>query len=151
MEHYTSIEESRKLVEARLDTRTADMFWATEINTVVPTPYVTDLGEGEYGVPCVESLPCWSVGALLMSLPNRIALNGAVDNQHEAVLEITKGERMFTVEYVVHGWDNTVLFGQGSIRPISALVGIIETLIEKGHIKQPEKYIIRKENNNVCK
>ena len=62
---YTTIEQSKHLVELGLDPRTADMFYATEMGIII--------AESPYGVeghePCIPFTPAWSLTALLELMP----------------------------------------------------------------------------------
>lgn len=73
MKHYTTIEQSKKLVELGLNPDTADMkwyYWKDEIDA----PKVPTLGfdktvlESYKNIQAVY-LPCWSLGALLEVMP----------------------------------------------------------------------------------
>lgn len=69
---YTSIEQAKKLVELGIDADTADMYWATDIEMVITTPYVSCLN-GEKNIPAYkDAIPCWSTEALLKLLPREI-------------------------------------------------------------------------------
>ena len=70
MQHYTTIEQSKKLVELGLNLDTADMFWATELEIVVCAPYLTK-SDCETLIPSCEepTIPCWSLGALIDIMP----------------------------------------------------------------------------------
>lgn len=64
--NYTTIEQSKKLVEAGLDSNTADMFYVQK-----------------QGIPIIMNecfsieldLPCWSIGALIELMPAYITTN----------------------------------------------------------------------------
>ena len=70
MKHYTSIEQSKRLIELGLGFNTADMSYPRELY----------LGESEYPVVIADdfkvdwtkALPCWSVAALLELMPKQI-------------------------------------------------------------------------------
>ena len=63
--HYTSIEQSKHLLELGLKAETADMQWFLEDNYGI-VQIKEDLED--WGGDC--TIPCWSVGALLMLMPN---------------------------------------------------------------------------------
>jgi len=72
MKYYTSIEQSKKLLELGLDPNTADMEYLLhrdDGSTVLGSPFIKDdLAErGEERV--FDYLPCWSVGALIDAMP----------------------------------------------------------------------------------
>jgi hypothetical protein len=65
--HYTTIEQSKKLLELGLNPETADMLWEQhffEIPYVTVKPYTT---KGRTIVSHI--LPCWSLGALMELMP----------------------------------------------------------------------------------
>lgn len=68
----TSIEQSKKLVEAGLDLNTADMFYRYDYNThkhyMVPDTILVYNWNDYYK----KSIPCWSLGALIGLLPKTI-------------------------------------------------------------------------------
>ena len=66
--NYTSSEQSNKLVELGLDPKTADMYWS--------------IVDGETFI-CIENhscdcktIPCWSLNALLLVMPDIVLYNG---------------------------------------------------------------------------
>lgn len=64
MTNYTTIEQSRRLVELGLDPTTADMAYAKGFeNLVICSPYIENGFTGEF------KLPCWSFVALIEILP----------------------------------------------------------------------------------
>ena len=66
---WTTLEEAKQLVETGLPVETADMFWASDADTVVPTPYITKT-DNETLIPAYKgAIPCWSLGALINLLP----------------------------------------------------------------------------------
>ena len=66
MQHYTSIEQSKKLVELGLNPDTADMWW-TPLNWQL-TEYYVEVKQDGINTP-KNPLPCWSLGALLEVMP----------------------------------------------------------------------------------
>ena len=64
--HYTSIEQSKRLLELGLNPESADMLytWDTDNKTYYPLPIIDDK---EHDFP--SGLSCWSVGALLEVMP----------------------------------------------------------------------------------
>lgn len=75
MKHYTTIEQSKKLLALGLNPESADMTW-------ILVPKIDDMGYIYNSVPTAipysqytakdNYLPCWSLGALLEVLPDRI-------------------------------------------------------------------------------
>ena len=71
---WTTLEEAKQLVEAGLSVETADMFWASDADTVIPTPYITKT-DNETLIPAYKgAIPCWSLGALLKLMPKSISV-----------------------------------------------------------------------------
>ena len=71
---WTTVEESKQLVEAGLPVETADMYWAPDADTVVPTSYITKT-DNETLIPTYKgAIPCWSLGALLKFMPKTISV-----------------------------------------------------------------------------
>ena len=69
--YYTSIEQSKKLLELGLSPETADMYYALmEDNIPTKYPMLIDCDCADYYKG--EDIPCWSVGALLELMPKAI-------------------------------------------------------------------------------
>lgn len=66
---YTTVEESKHLLELGLSADTADMFWP---NAPITVPCVKD------GNPMGVHIPCWSLSALLEMMPRWIRFEGKV-------------------------------------------------------------------------
>lgn len=64
--NYTSIEQSKKLLELGISPETADMWW-TPLNWQL-TEYYVEVKQDGIGTP-KNPLPCWSLGALLELMP----------------------------------------------------------------------------------
>lgn len=72
---WTTLEEAQQLVKAGLPVETADMYWAPDADTVVPTPYITKT-DNETLIPAYKgAIPCWSLGALVSLLPE-VSMDG---------------------------------------------------------------------------
>ena len=74
--NYTDVEQARQLVKIGLDPKTSDMYYETVVSQKTGMPYYhTKLGSS----PAIQHdlfsfrngyiIPCWSVGALLKTLP----------------------------------------------------------------------------------
>lgn len=70
--NYTSIEQSKKLLELGLKPDTADMWW-TPLNWQL-TEYYVEVKQDGIGTP-KNALPCWSLDALLGVLPFHLIVN----------------------------------------------------------------------------
>lgn len=69
---WTTLKESKQLVEMGLPVETADMYWTPDANIVVPTSYITKT-DNETLIPAYKgAIPCWSLGALVQLLPKTI-------------------------------------------------------------------------------
>lgn len=73
MEYYTTIEQSKKLVELGIDVDTADMYYPyyLEFDKYPSTPLALDDELKNYQL-IGEDIPCWSTEALLKLLPRCI-------------------------------------------------------------------------------
>ena len=96
--NYTSIEQSKKLLELGLNPHSADMYWSTE-DTYGRT-YAAHIGEH---IAIRENLfsfrhglvfPCWSVGVLLELMPTIIEKDGKVLR-----LRMDKGNNDYAIWY----------------------------------------------------
>lgn len=95
---YTTIEQSKKLVELGIDVDSADMYWATDIEMVITTPYVSYLN-GEKNIPAYkDAIPCWSTEALLKLLP--IETNGYIMRDIHSTIK-----RKYKIAYSYRGYD----------------------------------------------
>ena len=65
MKHYTTIEQSKKLLKLGLSPESADMCWCLAVKG--EPEVVVNQGYNEYGD---FEIPCWSLGALLMVMPD---------------------------------------------------------------------------------
>lgn len=73
MKHYTTIEQSNKLVELGLNSDTADMFYSKRPTGKSEYSVFPDFKpEGRLEVFTKADLPCWSVGALIAIIPSMI-------------------------------------------------------------------------------
>ena len=71
MIHYTTVEQSKKLVELGLNPDTADMFYSRRPTGKSDYSIFPDFkSEGRLEVFTKVDLPCWSLGALLKLIPN---------------------------------------------------------------------------------
>lgn len=79
MNNYTSIEQSKKLLELGLGLETADMYYITESllgGKYIDSPIVgKDKESDEYPEEFSKSVPCWSLGALRNLIPVGIVHN----------------------------------------------------------------------------
>lgn len=110
--NYTTIEQSKKLVELGLNPESADMLWEQHNNTksyVTVKPWTT---KGKSLGPHI--IPCWSLGALLELMPDGTSIfykynyttidmvdvnNGVVRNKHRE-----KGPTPFDAAFSMVVW-----------------------------------------------
>lgn len=125
MKSYTDLEQSKKLAEI-LAIESADMYYYTANGDLYKTPNVIeskdDLDVDE------NSIPCWSLAALLDLLPN---------NEHIETNVSRGGWKIDTFEYVPNTWwceyednKNQTKFNISADNPVDACVGMIEKLHE---------------------
>ena len=124
---YTTIEQSRKLIELGLDPSTADMFYATEFGTIIAEPPY----EVEGHEPCVPFTPAWSLTALLELMPTCI-------NDDNDFLVIEKDETylnepIWRVSYKHYIEEDAIMEREASL--MDAVFETVCWLIEQGHIK----------------
>lgn len=124
MKHYTTLEQSKKLIELGLNPNTADMFWSTEFDMVICTPYLTK-SDFETLVPMCESIPCWSLGALLEVMPDGVQTNS---NRTGVSVDIT----------FVHNGVVTDSHGVKNNTYIEAAYNMVVWLLKNGYIKKGE-------------
>ena len=130
----TTIDESKKLLEAGLGVRTADMYWEPDQNCLIE---VYDLhsayrfNEREIIEYCKRPnvTPAWSLTTLLDMLPSAIEMNG-----HFFYLKIGRlaDNVSWYISYDHEGWTANIVKGL-------TLMGCVQTmiiwLIHKGHIE----------------
>lgn len=130
MTHYTTLEQSKKLVELGLSLDTADMFYNEEPDEycpkgIVDTKYPMVLREGQNHYLKEYGIPCWSLGALLEVMPKYVQINS---NQTGLTIDIT-----FVHNGVVtdshHVKNNTFL---------EAAYNIVVWLLKNNYIKKGE-------------
>jgi hypothetical protein len=66
----TSLEQSQKLIELGIGTKTADMYHAPDANIIVAEPYITKAGDKTFIPAYKGAIPAWSLSALLGLIPN---------------------------------------------------------------------------------
>lgn len=120
--NYTTVEQSKKLLEFGLNPETADMWW-TPLNWQL-TEYYVEVKQDGIGTP-KNPIPCWSLGALLELMPK-------IDNQ---LPSLRKCENYYCVVYsdiVTRLGDNQ---WQNGKTPLEAACNMIIWLLENDYIK----------------
>lgn len=134
---WTTLEESKQLVEMGLPVETADMFWAPDADTVVPTSYINKT-EHETLVPAYKgAMPCWSLGALVPLLPLSIQTGESFLDKYYLdfrIFEETES-KLYMVTYCIktswHGVINTEKHGT----LIEACIDMLCWLLKNNYIK----------------
>lgn len=135
MIHYTSIEQSKHLIELGLNPSTADMKWRNEkvdnlIHYTVPFP----LEEFEL-CDLEKDVPCWSLEALLDAMPKEIT------DEYDS-----KGWLgMCAINVPTWGWiiyysnddvDSLALHEEQADTLLEAVYNMVVWLVENGYIKK---------------
>jgi hypothetical protein len=125
--HYTTIEQSKKLMELGLSPDTADMYWAIDANIVITEPYITKT-EHEILIPAYKgAIPCWSIGALLELLKNYTDCNKLDIFSNRA------SKWSVTISYYDQVWKE---HEEIDLNLMNAMVNTTLFLLENGYIKK---------------
>jgi len=130
MKHYTSIEQSKKLLKLGLSAVSADLAWRNErlgdrIKCFTPS----------FDTTCAnwdKDLPCWSLGALLEILPKNIRIVSTY--YYYELYASTKG---YAIDFI----DTDKLRKLHTVEEeslIEAVYNMIVWLFENGYIKKGE-------------
>jgi hypothetical protein len=123
MQHYTTIEQSKKLLELGLNPKSTDMgyLWNGCVFSEYPASKQTIFKK-------VGNIPCWSLGALFEVMPE-------IDNQLPSL-------RKYKNYYCVVYSDNVTRLGdnqwQNGKTPTEAAYNMVVWLIENGYINKGE-------------
>jgi hypothetical protein len=127
MKHYTSIEQSKKLLELGLSPKTADMGYnGIEDRDIRKIRYDSVANT----MPNMNSIPCWSLGSLLSVMPfieeNKIIYKPL----------LTKSKFGYYITYFSEE-SEYILMGSGTYKtPIEAAYSIIVWLLENNYIEK---------------
>ena len=121
--NYTSIKQSKKLVELGLSPETADMFWLPVGDRT--DKFTVEVNIQQKALNLDRAIPCWSVGALLGLMPKCIVVDG--DNYFQY---IAMGD---TVSYCNVKDEKLVLFNYDFL--LDSLFAMVVWLIENNYIK----------------
>ena len=130
--NYTSIEQSKKLLELGLNPESADMhWWIDDGNKAVFIGYNVESAKN-YTDTKMDYIPCWSVGALLELMPPTIK----PENREESCnMEFFKGlSGKFHFRYIGAGRPTDILnliIGT----PIECAYQMVVWLLENNYIK----------------
>lgn len=127
MKHYTSIEQSKKLLELGLNPKTADMGYnGIEYRDIRKIRHDSVANT----MPNMNSIPCWSLGSLLSVMPfieeNKIIYNPL----------LTKSKFGYYITYFSKE-DKYIWRGSGCYKtPIEAAYSMVVWLLENNYIKK---------------
>ena len=132
MIYYTSIEQSKKLLELGLNSESADMWWlyvtaqGKHIAMMYEEPDPHYLARMEsYGIQDA-AIPCWSLGALLKVMPKSIVVGGRNYFSYIATLD--------TISYGDTEGYMTIKFSYDSL--FESCFQMVIWLLENGFIKK---------------
>ena len=150
MKGYTTIEQSRKLLELGLSPKTADLSWVTDLegDHIIARPYKeihdeleqlrTNLGELES-----KESPAWSLSALIELMPATIQTRESKEPYSLMLFKrppIADEGYFYEIEYgyrnpLTVGWLNEWYEIKGGNDLIEVCFDMVVWLIEKGYIK----------------
>ena len=129
--HYTSIEQSEKLLKLGLNPESADMFYNEEpeenyYKYIVDTEYPMIIREGQKHYLKEYGIPCWSLDALLKLIPHT-GFDG---------IEINNFNDGKTIWTVIFRWktDNTLI--RIADTPLDAVYAVVVWLLENNYISR---------------
>ena len=132
--NYTSIEQSRRLIELGLSPETADMcYMYTKFDGESEPQYFASLSKAK-----TNDIPCWSEGALLELIPSHL---GEFEDGIDFGLSKAFNNKWFCAHYLqMKEDDNGELLMKSIITvtgktSIEALYKLVCWLIENNHIK----------------
>ena len=124
MKHYTTIEQSKKLLELGLNPKSADMYYLSQgMDDSGKKYYSLDVDEGYNDDISERDIPCWSLAALLQVMP-------IVDEHTYHICGTLNGGALCE-----HGC-TSVMFQEDTI--IDACFEMVCWLLENGYIKKGE-------------
>lgn len=130
MKHYTTIEQSKKLVELGLNPDTADMCYIqhfdesyNEVTFIEEDPVLA------YPIDTID-LPCWSLGALIDIMPSII-----YKGRETFTLEIHK-DALYHVCYRSHCHLDEIWLSKENL--LDAVFEMVCWLLKNGYIKKGE-------------
>lgn len=132
MQHYTSIEQSKKLLELGLNPESADMLYQ-EYETVEGDDYVYKHRLQPWYSNDIDGIPCWSVGALLEVIPKRIKVEGELTSTWQLKKE-ANGYAIYYESISLDWYSNCI--GETLIE---AAYNMIVWLLENEYIKKGEQ------------
>jgi len=126
--HYTSIEQSKKLLELGLNPESADMLYQSLTGDTYPEVIRVNLSSKHWGILYPDTyIPCWSLGALLELMPETIILD-----EHVAFGKLKRVNAIWNVYYE----SNFSYREEDSSELIKAVYSMICWLLEFGYINK---------------
>ena len=140
MKHYTSISQSKKLLELGLSPETADMHYLFENFITQPIIKIEVGYNKDEEEACLEDnfapeyIPCWSLGALLELMPHIIE-DDNYTNEITPLLYPMQG-KWFCVYNELDKDGYSPYAEEKGITPIEAAYSMVVWLLENGFIKK---------------
>lgn len=116
--NYTSIEQSKALIEAGLNPETADCCWIISRDNCKQDPFELAKNENTLWLYPIDKirgnlsdymLPCWSTGALINILPSEIHTGETKDFTFQLRLGKTKTEFWISYKFQISGSRGTFI------------------------------------------
>ena len=134
--YYTSIEQSKKLIEAGLNPETADMFYDNG-NETQPEIRLHSYGH----IMNKDDIPCWSTGALIDLLPFEICIAGNKNLKYQLRFGRAETEFWITYESLIADLKGSFI-GFNTVIDKCDMIGCIYKMVlwclESGYIKKKE-------------
>lgn len=138
MKHYTTVEQSKKLVELGLNPETADMGWNVFSDDSTRCLPINDWDLSKNGEGGTEFIPCWSLGALLEVMPEQITYS----DFKPFPIGLFKGDKEKHSKYG-HYWIQYFCTEEGGVyvqtnghTPIEAAYNMVVWLLENNYIEK---------------
>lgn len=122
----TTLEQSKRLLEAGLNSNTADLYYTIFDGNSIPHLTIPPITEKDWEnlYPQVYT-PCWSVAGLMEALP----VSSALGNGEES------GKKYWICKYIGEGSSDETRNGLGDTQ-IEACINLITLLLEEGIIEK---------------
>ena len=132
MNAYTTIEESKQLIEAGLDVNTADMFWQASEDPSMweyDNPQIFVGEKPKLMLKWLYAVPAWSLAALLEIIPKQLHINNNAWEIYVPVIYL--GEKCV----VAYQHSNIFMHSEYSDTNIEAVYKMVIWLLENNYIK----------------
>lgn len=129
-QHYTSIEQSKHLLELGLNPESADMCYDRIIGNT-PGPYNEAPSIHSPSIETFMQLPCWSLGALLEVMPKETEVPFLDSNPFMGF-----GDNTYRCVYLNGNWESA--HQELGSTPIEAAYNMVVWLLENNYIKKGE-------------